>query len=315
METNENNVTQEATTASTTPVTPTPVAPVATTTTTTTATTTTPVVDSNAPAFNDLIPDGAESVDNDAAESAPVEEVVEDDGEYVNLAGIDPDDVKLLTITQDDITRYLQNLVGVPFHCDYTRWDGARDNAYVLMRVIVRADLVSTKMTAKIDNPIMAASIEANAGDSYMSEEVYNALSPFMYPKSMESVNLRPDFVDYLNRIGLTADRYNKYVKEFVEPRPSTDRKTGIRYFVLVLQADEIIKRMINVNPRNGKPYGEFEVIAVHGGDQITDGYGTVVESTPIVWKCTVSINKDSSYNGTLGISFNEMFANAIINK
>lgn len=273
-----------------------------------------PVVETTAKEKEETVEEGATPTNTVVETNAEEKEY---EPEYVNTSGIEPDDVELFTITQDSVTEHLQNrILGVPIHCDYQRWDGTKDNAYVLMRIAVPAAKVSEKASAKVsNNPYMQQSLENNAAGIYMAEKFLKKLEPFMYPKNMSSVNTRQDIVDYLTKIGLTAERYNQYINDFVDPRLSRDRETGIEYFVLVLQADEIIQHMINLNPRTGKKYGKFEIIKVAGGDCVTDNFGRPISYTPITWKCSIDMNSGmSSYNGSLGISMNEIFMNANTN-
>jgi hypothetical protein len=248
-----------------------------------------------------------EVIDVDAK---PVEE--EDTNEYVNKSGATFENVKLFTITQDDVTRYFQqNILGIPASCDYIRGDGARDNAYVLMRVAIPTKYASQKATQKVNNPYMQSQLESSNAGTYLAQEVYDNVAPFMYPKNMNDVNLKPEVVDYLTRIGLTPERYNKYINDYVEPCLSRDPDTGAEIFAFVLQADVIIQDMINVNPKNEKKYGNFEILKVTGGDAITDNFGRVLSSTPISWKCSIDMEAVGGYNGNFNVSMNSIFANA----
>ena len=280
---------------------------------------------------NNQYPEGAEQVKFDSlkpvdakeeettTETTDVVDVVVDDepveenpNEYVNKSGATFENVKLFTITQDDVTRYFQqNIIGVPATCDYIRWDGARDNAYVLMRVAIPTKYAAQKASAKVNNPYMQASLESSHAGIFLAQEIYDNITPFMYPKNMNDVNLKPEVVDYLTRIGLTAERYNKYINDYVEPCHSVDPETGAEFFAFVLQADVIIQDMINVNPKNEKKYGNFEILKVTGGDAVTDNFGRVLSSTPISWKCSIDMDAVGGYNGNFNVSMNSIFANA----
>lgn len=261
--------------------------------------------------------DKPEETETSAVETeAPVEDIEEPvETGYVNKSGTEHDNVMLFTISQDDVTNHLQNrILCTKVHCDYQRWDGAKDNAYVCMRVAIPADAVSQKVSAKVNNPVVQQSLEeANAG-MFLAQEVYDRLTPYMYPKNMSNVNLNSEIVNYLNRIGLTAERYNEYINNFVEPCLSQDEKTGIRYFAMVLQADEIIQDMINKNPYNEKKWGKFEIIKVTGGEPVLDNFGRPTSFTPITWKCSINLS-DSPSNGIYDISMNEIFKNAMVVK
>ena len=275
--------------------------------------------------INDLKPIDAEEVvdveekdikpaSNQAAQYGEPEANVEDDAEeptYVNTSGAEYENVMLFTITSDDVTRHFANkIINLPISADYQRWDGAKDNAYVLMRVAIPAKLASQKLDMSINNPYMQQQLAQNNNGTYMSQEVLDRISPYMYPSNLADVNLKPEVVEYLTRIGLTAERYNKYILDYVDPRPSRNPETGEEYFVLVLQADEIIQHMINVDPRTNEKYGKFEIVSVSGGEVILDTFGRPMSSTPISWKCALNVNKDLVKEGG-HVPMTELFQNA----
>ena len=230
---------------------------------------------------------------------------------YVNTSGAEYENVMFFTITQDDVTRHFaQKIINLPITADYQRWDGAKDNAYVLMRVAIPVKLASQKLDVALNNPYMEQQLAQNNNGTYMSQDVLDRISPYMYPSNMADVNLKPEVVDYLTRIGLTAERYNKYILDYVDPRLARDPETGVEYFVLVLQADEIIQHMINVDPRTNEKYGKFEIVAVSGGESVLDTFGRPVSATPISWKCIVDVNKDAIKDAG-HVPMTELFQNA----
>ena len=59
-----------------------------------------------------------------------------------------------------------------------------------------------------------------------------------MYPSNMADVNLKPEVVEYLTRIGLTAERYNKYILDYVDVEQFICMEEGDYYGIAVMGFD-----------------------------------------------------------------------------
>ena len=262
--------------------------------------------------FSDIIPYEAEPVEETTEEtSQPVSNVQEqEDDTYVNKCGIEEDIVKLFTVTEADVIKYIQNnIVGAPILCDFSVHPGTSINKYVVARVGIPAKYAATRVAAKIDNPHMQREHELKSSSIYMADPLYKRLEKFMFPKTPDDINSDQMKKEYYTKIGLTAQVYSANIAPYIEPQIVPVPSIGESFFVLVLQTDNIISEMLNEGVKSGKPYGELEILNIIGGDPIRDSYGTkIVGFTPITWKCTIDLRKKLNFAGKYNIGMNEIF-------
>ena len=260
--------------------------------------------------FDDLVPVDTDVIEKEknVEDDTPTQDTSDDPAVYVNKCGIEEDIVKLFTVTQADVVKYIQNnIVGAPIVCDFQVYPGTSINKYVIVRVGIPTKFGAARVTSKIDNPHMQREHEKKSSGEYMAESLYKRLEKFMFPETPADLNNDIAKKKYFTKLGLTTEIYASKIAPYIEPRVADMKGINEKFFALVLQVDNIISEMINERPKSGKPYGELEILNILGGDPIRDNYGNITSYTPVTWKCTIDLRKSISYSGNFGIGMNEI--------
>lgn len=207
----------------------------------------------------------------------------------INKAGIKEIPIKNYVISANDVSAYLEKVLGFPITCKFSRCNGAvvPQFSYVVMRTIMaRRDLVPETKTQSYVDRVLAD----NAAGITFKEDVIAELAPFMYPTNLNNAVKDQAAVDKLAIQGLVGDNM-----AFVLRHARFKYSKQDDMFMICLMPEKIIKDMLS-DPTTGLPDGKLSIIAIDGDTNET-----------IRWKVEVS-NINPFTDGLSGIDIDKIF-------
>lgn len=215
--------------------------------------------------------------------------------------GIDPLPIKLWTITQFDVTRYLQNTVlGMNIMADYVRWLGTEGNSYVRMRVCLPGkECISA---AGIDSNGVIGELLMNDGAPYLvRKDVLDKLKPFMISPTIKNVRSMPDVLQQLANKGIHGANLEEVIRYAT---PAIVNENGGTWVCLYLRAEAILEDMVKI-ALDDKTEGLMQINRVNGGIPNREGH-----TDPISWDLFVNGRVASGYQSIYNVTVESLFNN-----
>lgn len=224
-------------------------------------------------------------------------------------SGIEPINVDFYSISQHDVTRYLQNnVLGIKVLTDYMRWNGKDGNVYVRMRLALNANDITdngNSTSANVD-PFVNRCLRADGSQYSFKEDVIKKLEPYMYSPNIKNLRMIPGILEKLADRGIYGDGLDELIAN-AQPHFARLNEGGYDgdYCAMYLSPERIIKDMIK-DAATDKVNGKMTILAVTGG--ITDPRTNY--TAPISWK--VFTDGRVASNDPRDVSIDEIFNNIV---